>query len=268
MSKHTKSSAEFSKKEEELIENAGNKATPGTDASPQEGVPSQEKLQAEGETTAGAPTEAEALKAALAESKRKMEDLQAKYNELNEKYLRVLAEEVNFRKRMTKEKEEAAKYALSGLLTDLIPILDDFDRGLASAEASKDFDKLHEGILLIQKQLSQMLENKYSLKRFESTGKVFDPNRHEALFAEAAAVEEPTVTEEYLPGYALHDRVLRTAKVRVKVPGPKDSTSKDSTSKDSTSKDSTSKDAAGKDDGTKNAVSDDVAASDKESTSN
>jgi len=75
--------------------------------------------------------------------------------------------------------------------------------------------------------LSQMLENKYSLKRFESRGKTFDPNKHEALFAEPAAVEEATVAEEYLPGYALHDRVLRTAKVRVKIPAPKKDDKKD-----------------------------------------
>lgn len=229
MSKHTKTSSESTKKEEGVVEQ-----TTSTDQAAQQhdvavagSVPEMTAAGVSGGVSDAsgeeAVSEVDALKAELVEEKRKMEELQAKYNELNEKYLRVLAEEVNFRKRMTKEKEEAAKYAISGLLSDLIPILDDLDRGLASAEASKDFDKLHEGILLIQKQLSQMLENKYSLKRFESAGKVFDPNRHEALFAEAAAVEEPTVVEEYLPGYALHDRVLRTAKVRVKVPGPKDS---------------------------------------------
>jgi molecular chaperone GrpE len=65
-----------------------------------------------------------------------------------------------------------------------------------------------------------MLENKYALRRFESKGTPFDPNRHEALFAEPSDVEEPMVSEEYLPGYSLHDRILRTAKVRVKIPGP------------------------------------------------
>ena len=243
MSKHTKTSSESTKKEEGVVEQ-----TTSTDQAAQQhdvavagSVPETTAAGVSGENPdaagEGTVSEVDALKAELVEEKQKMEELQAKYNELNEKYLRVLAEEVNFRKRMTKEKEEAAKYAISSLLSDLIPILDDFDRGLASAEASKDFDKLHEGILLIQKQLSQMLENKYSLKRFESAGKAFDPNRHEALFAEAAAVEEPTVVEEYLPGYSLHDRVLRTAKVRVKVPGPTGSAAKDSAPKDAAASD-------------------------------
>lgn len=147
--------------------------------------------------------------------------LKAEVDELNEKYLRKLADEVNFRKRMLREKEDAQKYGVASLLTDLISILDDFDRGISSAEATKNYDQVHEGILLIRKQLSQMLENKYSLKRFESKGTPFDPNRHEALFAEPGDVEEAVVMEEYLPGYALHDRILRSAKVRVKIPGPK-----------------------------------------------
>jgi molecular chaperone GrpE len=147
--------------------------------------------------------------------------LKAEVAELNEKYLRKLADEVNFRKRMMREKEEAQKYAITSLLGDLVPILDDFDRGISSVETTKSHEQLSEGMMLIRKQLSQMLENKYALKRFESKGTPFDPNRHEALFAEPADVEEATVSEEYLPGYSLHDRVLRTAKVRVKVPGPK-----------------------------------------------
>ena len=97
----------------------------------------------------------------------------------------------------------------------------DFDRSIASAEVGQNYDHLHDGVLLIRRQLSQMLENKYSLKRFESKGALFDPNRHEALFAEPGDVEEPVVSEEYLPGYELHDRILRTAKVRVKMPAPK-----------------------------------------------
>ena len=144
--------------------------------------------------------------------------LKSEVDELNAKYLRKLAEEVNFRKRMLREKEDGQKYALSSLLSDLIPVLDDFDRGMKAAAAAHSFEQLHEGMVLVQRQLSQMLENKYALKRFESAGSLFDPSMHEALFAEPADVEEAVVSEEYLPGYMHHDRVLRSAKVRVKVP--------------------------------------------------
>ena len=92
--------------------------------------------------------------------------LRAEVADLNEKYLRKLADEVNFRKRMVREKEDAQKFAVAGLLGDIIPILDDFDRGLASSENAKNYEQLHEGVALIRKQLSQMLENKYSLQRF------------------------------------------------------------------------------------------------------
>jgi|GEM_PF-274982 molecular chaperone GrpE len=145
-------------------------------------------------------------------------DLKSEVEELNAKYLRKLAEEVNFRKRMLREKEDGQKYALSSILADLIPVLDDFDRGMKAAAAAHSFEILNEGMVLVQRQLSQMLENKYALKRFDSIGSPFDPARHEALFAEPADVEEAIVSEEYLPGYMHHDRVVRSAKVRVKVP--------------------------------------------------
>ncbi len=173
------------------------------------------------ENAAAEPSVSAALAAELESAKGEVASLRAEVAELNEKYLRKLADEVNFRKRMAREKEETQKYAVASLLGDLIPILDDFDRGISSSDVSKNFDQLHEGVAMIRKQLSQMLENKYALQRFEPKGKPFDPNRHEALFAEPSDVEEPMVSEVYLPGYALHDRVLRTAKVRVRIPGAK-----------------------------------------------
>lgn len=144
--------------------------------------------------------------------------LKAEIEELNAKYLRKLAEEVNFRKRMLREKEDGQKYALSSILADLVPILDDFDRGMKAASGAHSFEQLQEGMVLVQRQLSQMLENKYALKRFDSAGNPFDPTMHEALFAEPADVDEAVVSEEYLPGYMHHERVLRSAKVRVKIP--------------------------------------------------
>lgn len=168
---------------------------------------------------AAEPAVSATFAAELESAKGEVASLRAEVAELNEKYLRKLADEVNFRKRMAREKEETQKYAVASLLGDLIPILDDFDRGISSSDLSKSFDQLHEGVAMIRKQLSQMLENKYALQRFEPKGKPFDPNRHEALFAEPSDVEEPMVSEVYLPGYALHDRVLRTAKVKVRIPG-------------------------------------------------
>jgi len=142
--------------------------------------------------------------------------------DVNDKYLRKLADDANFRKRMAREKEEGQRYAVSALLADLVPILDDFDRAIASAESAKEYSSLHDGVVLIRRQFGQMLENKYGLVRFSALGQVFDPNRHEAVAAVQAQPgeepDEPIVAEEYFPGYGLHDRILRTAKVRVRMP--------------------------------------------------
>ena len=140
---------------------------------------------------------------------------------VNDKYLRKLAEDANFRKRMTREKEDGQRFALTALLGDLIPILDDFDRAISSAETQKDYNVLHDGVLLIKRQLGSVLESKYGLSRFESLGKPFDPNHHEAVAMVKGGPEdgdEAIVAEEFLPGYGLHDRILRTAKVRVRMP--------------------------------------------------
>ena len=143
---------------------------------------------------------------------------------VNDKYLRKLADDVNFRKRMAREKDEGQRFALSSLLGDLIPVLDDFDRAIASAELQKDYTVLHDGVALIKRQLGSILEAKYGLSRFESLDKPFDPNRHEAVAMVQGGPEdgeEAVVAEEFLPGYGLHDSVLRTAKVRVRMPAPR-----------------------------------------------
>lgn len=190
-------------------------AQPGPEVPP---VPGQAAPAETGAAEASVRKELQEMMAKLEAANAEIADLRAKNDELNDRYLRKVAEEVNFRKRMLKDKDEAQRYALSSILGDLVPVLDDFDRGLVHAEQTKSYDNLLEGIALIRRQLSQLLENKYFLKRFDSKGEIFDPARHEALFAEPGDVEEPVVSEEYLPGYMLHERVIRFAKVRVKMP--------------------------------------------------
>ena len=137
---------------------------------------------------------------------------------LKDQYLRKLADDENFRKRMRREVEDARKFANTGLLGDLVAILDDFDRAIASAEHAKDYVVLHDGISLIRRQFGQMLSNKYGLSQFPAMGEVFDPNVHEAVASEEGDVAEAMVSQEFLPGYRLHERVIRSAKVKVTLP--------------------------------------------------
>jgi molecular chaperone GrpE len=155
----------------------------------------------------------------------KAAELESKLADLNDQYLRKAADFENFRKRMVREKQELTEFANQSLLLDLLPVIDDFERAIKSAETgsavqnSKEYAGFLEGIKLIEKGLSTMLDNKWGLKRFDSEGEIFDPNRHEAIQMEKSAeISEAVVKDDYLKGYLLKDRVIRFAKVKVLVP--------------------------------------------------
>ncbi len=146
-------------------------------------------------------------------------EAKAEIEELKDQYLRKQADFENFRKRMLREKEDSIKFANSSLLTDIISVIDDFERALQSSEDSKDFQAFHSGIELIEKQMITMLESNWGLKRFDSAGQPFDPEKHEALMMEESdEYDAQTVLEDFMKGYTLHDRVIRHAKVKVSKP--------------------------------------------------
>ena len=157
---------------------------------------------------------------AVNESATRIAALEAEVSALKDQYLRKLADYENFRKRMFKEKEDAVKYANSQILGDLVTIMDDFDRAVQSSELSKDFNSLHNGVDMIRKTMLGMLQSKYGLERFDSLGTAFDPNMHEAVMSESGDCDEPQVVEEFIKGYRLRDRILRSAKVKVRMPQP------------------------------------------------
>ena len=159
------------------------------------------------------------IEAELAKWEQKCEELEARNNDLNDQFLRKAADFENFRKRMNREKQEITEFANQNLLLDLLPVIDDFDRAIKSAETSRDFTSFYEGVTMIEKQLTNQLENKWGLKRFDSEGQPFDPNRHEALQMErAAGITEAVVKDDFVKGYFLRDRVIRFAKVKVLMP--------------------------------------------------
>jgi molecular chaperone GrpE len=145
--------------------------------------------------------------------------LEAETADLKDKLLRKQADFENFRKRMFRERDEAARYANAALLSDVIGVIDDFERAIRSAEESRDFTVFLTGVSMIERQLVELLETRWGLKRFNSVGESFDPNKHEAVQrVEGPAGAKPTVVEDFQKGYFFHERVLRPAKVKVMVP--------------------------------------------------
>ena len=126
-------------------------------------------------------------------------------------FLREKAELENFKKRLTKEKEDFVQFANERLLKELIQIEDNLERALEVPNAT--FESLKEGVEMIQKQFSTFLKNQ-KVESIEAIGKDFDPTLHEVLNQqESEEHEENTVIDEYSKGYTLNGRILRPAKV-------------------------------------------------------
>ena len=142
--------------------------------------------------------------------------------DLQDQYLRKAADFDNYRKRMIREKQDAIDFANTNLLVDLVKILDDFDRAIASVgtpEAGSPAAAFLEGTTMIRSQMGTMLATKYGLSHYPVKGESFDPNIHEAISSiPSPDVKEPTVLDEFVPGYKLKDRVIRVAKVSVRMP--------------------------------------------------
>ncbi len=137
--------------------------------------------------------------------------------DLKDRYMRTLADFDNFRKRSEREKADFFKYALTGTIRELLPILDNFDRALDHAEAVEDF---HTGVVMIYKQLADVLQ-KSGIRVIDEAGVHFDPNIHEAVVREEdLSVPSYTVSQIMQKGYFLHDRLIRPALVKVAVGGP------------------------------------------------
>jgi len=142
-----------------------------------------------------------------------MED---RYAELNDKYIRIHAEFDNYRKRTNKEKVDLINTANAGVLRDLIPVIDDFERAMLNNEKLDDLNSVKEGFALIFNKLSNILQSK-GLTGMDSVGKPFDSELHEAIANVPAPKKKDKgkVLEAVEKGYYLNDKVIRYAKVVV-----------------------------------------------------
>ena len=144
-----------------------------------------------------------------------VEDLKRQVAEKQDRLLRALAEVDNVKRRTQREREDYVRYANEGLVRDLLPILDNFDRALEAARATQEAAKVVDGVALIQRELLKVLE-RVGVTRYSAVGERFDPNRHEAT-GRVVSVNQPpdTVVAELTAGYVLNGRVLRPAQVVV-----------------------------------------------------
>ncbi len=144
------------------------------------------------------------------------EELQQKYDDLNDRFLRLYSEFDNFRKRTAKEKLELIKSASQDLIVDLLPVLDDFERGLKAFEEHNADPELIKGVELIYTKFYNILKQR-GLKPMESMGKEFNTDWHEALTNIPAPSEDMKgkVVDVIQTGYLLNDKVIRYAKVVV-----------------------------------------------------
>ena len=141
-----------------------------------------------------------------ADSDDAMAGLQADLDRFRDLALRSQADFENYKKRAAREKEDAVKYANSSLLQRLVSILDNFELGLAAAKTESEQSPIYSGMVLVQKQLNDLLEEN-GLQAIEAEGKKFDPNLHEAIAHEPSESAEGTVIRQARRGYRFKDRL-------------------------------------------------------------
>ena len=145
----------------------------------------------------------------------KYEELQQKFDTLNQQYLRLAADFDNYRKRQENEREELLKFGTENALKKLLEVLDNFERGKKALESVEDCQKVKESFDLVHKQTIDALK-KLGLEEIETEGKEFDPNFHDAVMQTATSEHpENTIVNELQKGYKFKDKVLRPALVKV-----------------------------------------------------
>ena len=140
------------------------------------------------------------------------QELQIKYDELDDRYKRVLAEFENFKKRSQKERESLYNSVLGDIITEILPALDNLENAV-KAEC-KD-EKYKQGVELVQKQFKEFL-NKHNVHEIEAIGQIFDPSVHEAVSStQDENKQSQEIVQEYRKGYKLGSKILRHSMVVV-----------------------------------------------------
>lgn len=146
----------------------------------------------------------------------KIAKLEEELKEAKDKYIRLLAEMENTRKRMVKERQEASRFAVEDVISEFLSPIDNFENALGySDKMSEETKNWAKGFHMILGQFKEMLSN-HGITPFQSQGALFDPHRHEAVETEETTkVPEGTILQEFVRGYKSGDRTIRPASVKV-----------------------------------------------------
>ena len=196
-------------KAEESVQNDENVADTDTNAAKSDSKGSQDTENV-ADSTADQQAEAENVADAAAQQ----DELKQKYDELNDKYLRLMAEFDNYRKRTLKEKMDLTKYAEEDVLKGILKVVDDMERAINNLDTAADMNAVKEGVELIYKKFKSFLETR-GLKEVEAMHQELDTDKHEAVAKFAAPSEDlkGKIIDVVEKGYYLHDKIIRYAKV-------------------------------------------------------
>jgi molecular chaperone GrpE len=184
------------------------------------------------ETTPAAPAsdeievDAEQLKAMIIALQGELEKKSAELAAKHDSYLRAVAETENVRRRLEKDKEETAKYAIGKFAKDILSVGDNFQRAIAAVpkdavEADPALKTLLDGVVLAERDFRGALE-RHGIRTIDPVGETFNPHHHQAVMEqENADVPAGTVLQVFQVGYLIEDRCLRPAMVVVSKGGPK-----------------------------------------------
>lgn len=151
------------------------------------------------------------------EPQRAKEPVDDEWKEYKEKYLRLLAEIDNTRKRMQKEKQEMTRFAVDNVIAEILGPIDNLENALQFTQhMSEEMRNWAQGFLMILGQFKDVLAN-HGVTAFHSEGTPFNPQMHHAIETEATEKPEGTILKEYIKGYRRGDHIIRPASVKVSV---------------------------------------------------
>ena len=211
----SKAKKPVSEKEKEVLENIMDELEKEAQEKEETVAKTTEAEAAEAETDAEGEENADDKKKGLFNKKEKKDPLKEKVDELNDRLIRQVAEFDNFRKRTDKEKAQMFEQGQGSVLEKLLPVIDNFERGLLAVPEEEKDGAFADGMNKIYKQLMKQMED-LGVTPIEAVGKEFDPNLHNAVMqVDSEEYESGVVAQELQKGYMFHDTVLRHSMVGV-----------------------------------------------------